>query len=355
MAAAAPAFADVNLEELEAIEPAAEASWRAPELAAEADAVAEQASLDVEADSTLAQYFRDIRREPLLTVEEERELGRLVRAGLAAARRLAASKGDAAERAELERRMQAGRRAKEKLVLANLRLVVSVAYKYANRGVPLLDLIQEGNIGLAHAVDKFDSEKGYRLTTYAYWWIRQSIARALANQARTIRLPVHTVAELGRLLQARTQLHQRLGREPSDGELARELGSTVARVRWLRRTGLPPVSLEKPIGPEGEDLLGQFIEDRTAPTPGEEAERGLVRREIRDVLDALTERERLVLSLRYGLDDGAPRTLEEVSRRIGLTRERARQIEAEALRKLRGPQFRDRLQSLLDPQPTPAG
>jgi RNA polymerase primary sigma factor len=299
---------------------------------------------DPEADTIIGQYYRDIRREPLLTADQEKAYAKMVTDGDEAERKLRRGGLNERERAELEGKVQEGRKGKEKLVLANLRLVVSLAYKFANRGVPLMDLIQEGNIGLAHAVDKYDYKKGFRFSTYAYWWIRQSITRAIANQARTVRVPIHMIGVIGRLFQANLRLQQRLGREPNETELALEMDTTVEKIRWIKQIARQPISLETPTGEDDGGQLGEFIEDRTTPTPTDVVSRRLLKEEVRDALEELSERERTVISMRYGIEDGQPHTLDEIGRRIGVTRERVRQIEGEALRKLRGPEFRRRLQ-----------
>jgi len=299
---------------------------------------------DPEADTIIGQYYRDIRREPLLTADQEKAYAKMVTDGDEAERKLRRGGLNERERAELEGKVQEGRKGKEKLVLANLRLVVSLAYKFANRGVPLMDLIQEGNIGLAHAVDKYDYKKGFRFSTYAYWWIRQSITRAIANQARTVRVPIHMIGVIGRLFQANLRLQQRLGREPNETELADEMDTTVEKIRWIKQIARQPISLETPTGEDDGGQLGEFIEDRTTPTPTDVVSRRLLKEEVRDALEELSERERTVISMRYGIEDGQPHTLDEIGRRIGVTRERVRQIEGEALRKLRGPEFRRRLQ-----------
>jgi RNA polymerase primary sigma factor len=299
---------------------------------------------DPEADTIIGQYYRDIRREPLLTADQEKAYAKMVTDGEEAERKLRRGGLNERERAELEGKVQEGRKGKEKLVLANLRLVVSLAYKFANRGVPLMDLIQEGNIGLAHAVDKYDYKKGFRFSTYAYWWIRQSITRAIANQARTVRVPIHMIGVIGRLFQANLRLQQRLGREPNETELAREMDTTVEKIRWIKQIARQPISLETPTGEDDGGQLGEFIEDRTTPTPTDVVSRRLLKEEVRDALEELSDRERTVISMRYGIEDGQPHTLDEIGRRIGVTRERVRQIEGEALRKLRGPEFRRRLQ-----------
>ncbi len=242
-------------------------------------------------------------------------------------------------------RMESGRQAREYLTSANLRLVVSVAKKYIGRGLQLLDLIQEGNVGLIRAVEKFDHRRGFKFSTYATWWIRQAITRAIADQARTIRIPVHMVETINKLMRETRRLVQELGRDPNDEELATVLGLTVDRIRVIRKTSLEPISLETPVGIEEDSLLGDFIEDVKAQAPADVATNHLLREQIQEILAKLNERERRVLQLRFGLEDGHCWTLEEVGREFNVTRERIRQIEVKALRKLRNPR---NIRSLLD-------
>ncbi|HTU71144.1 MAG TPA: RNA polymerase sigma factor RpoD [Candidatus Baltobacteraceae bacterium] len=279
-------------------------------------------------DDPVRMYLKEIGRVPLLSMEQEKSLAMRIEAGELELQR----NGTADSRIVTD-----GEEAKRQLTEANLRLVVSIAKKYVGRGMLFLDLIQEGNLGLIRAVEKFDYRKGYKFSTYATWWIRQAITRALADQARTIRIPVHMVETINRLIKVSRQLLQELGREPSVEEIAEAMALTPEKVREVMKISQEPISLETPIGEEEDSHLGDFIEDQEAVAPAEAASVMLLKEKMQDVLQNLTERERKVLVLRFGLEDGHQRTLEEVGQEFGVTRERIRQIEAKALRKLRHP------------------
>jgi RNA polymerase primary sigma factor len=276
----------------------------------------------VSIEDPVRMYLKEIGKVPLLSAEEEIELAQRM------------EKGD--------------EEAKKKLAEANLRLVVSIAKRYVGRGMLFLDLIQEGNLGLIKAVEKFDYSKGYKFSTYATWWIRQAITRAIADQARTIRIPVHMVETINKLIRVSRQLLQELGREPSPEEIAKEMNMPVERVREILKISQEPVSLETPIGEEEDSHLGDFIQDDHVPVPADAATFTLLKEQLSEVLDTLTEREQKVLRLRFGLDDGRARTLEEVGKVFNVTRERIRQIEAKALRKLRHPSRSRKLKDYLD-------
>lgn len=299
-------------------------------------------------DDPVRMYLREIGRVALLTGEDEVRLAKAMEAGIEAQMRMSGTGNTVQELLRLQREIDGGEIARRKLTEANLRLVVSVAKKYIGRGMSLLDLIQEGNIGLIRAVEKFDYTKGYKFSTYATWWIRQAITRAIADQARTIRIPVHMVETINRLIRVSRRLLQELGREPTSEEIAAEMEITPEKVREIIKVSQEPVSLETPIGEEEDSHLGDFIEDHTALAPAEAASHQLLKEQVEDVLHSLTGRERRVLQLRFGLDDGRSRTLEEVGREFGVTRERIRQIEAKALRKLRHPSRSKKLKDYLD-------
>jgi RNA polymerase primary sigma factor len=284
-------------------------------------------------------YLREIGRVPLLTAHDEVELAKAIEAGLFAEEKLASgglASRDGVQTAELMLVASDGVRAKQRLIEANLRLVVSIAKRYIGRGMVFLDLIQEGNLGLIRAVEKFDYTKGYKFSTYATWWIRQAITRAIADQARTIRIPVHMVETINKMARIQRQLHQELGREASPGEIAAEMGLPLERVAEIQRIAQEPISLQSPIGEEDSDL-GDFIEDADAVVPMEAAAFLMLQDQLDAVLDQLSIREQRIIQLRFGLTDGHPRTLEEVGREFGVTRERIRQIESKTLAKLRHP------------------
>ena len=298
-------------------------------------------------------YLKEIGRVPLLTAAEEIDLAMKIEAGIAATAELEAAEeeGREVERREKRRltRVEAvGLDAKQQLIEANLRLVVSIAKRYVGRGMLFLDLIQEGNLGLIRAVEKFDYRKGFKFSTYATWWIRQAITRAIADQARTIRIPVHMVETINKLVRVQRQLLQELGREGTPEEIAEKMDMTPERVLEIQKISQEPVSLETPIGEEEDSQLGDFIEDEAAVAPPEAASHTLMREQLKKVLDQLSERERTVISLRFGLEDGHPHTLEEVGREFGVTRERIRQIESKSLSKLRHPNNANQLRGYLE-------
>jgi RNA polymerase primary sigma factor len=291
-------------------------------------------------------YLKSIGRRQLLTAEEEVDLAKRIEAGLFAEHKLETEKRLSAQyRADLEAVSEDGRRAKAHMLEANLRLVVSVAKKYSDRGLSLLDVVQEGNLGLIRAVEKFDYTKGYKFSTYAMWWIRQAIQRGFADSARTIRLPVHVLEMLSKLSRVERDMHQRLGREPTPEELAVELDRTPDQIEELLRTSRQPISLDSTIGEDGETSIGDLIEDVDAPEAGELVDRQLMADQLRNALSALTPREATIMSMRFGLYDGNPHTLDEIGKALGLTRERIRQLEKQSLSKLRHP---SRAQPLLD-------
>ncbi|MFC4587758.1 RNA polymerase sigma factor [Sphaerisporangium corydalis] len=282
-------------------------------------------------------YLKSIGRRTLLTAAEEVELAKRIEAGLYAEHKLETESPAPARRADLEWVAADGRRAKDHMLEANLRLVVSVAKKYTDRGMALLDVVQEGNLGLIRAVEKFDYSKGYKFSTYAMWWIRQAIQRGFADSARTIRLPVHVLELLSKLSRIERDMHQRLGREPTPEELAVELDKTPDQIEELLRTSRQPISLNATIGEDGETTIGDLIEDVDAPEASEVVDRQLLGAELRGVLGNLTPREAKIMALRFGLVDGKPHTLDEIGKHLGLTRERIRQLEKESLSKLRHP------------------
>src|SRR5712691_2642046 len=303
----------------------------------------------ISTDDTVGLYLKEMARVPLLTTEQEVDLAKRLERGLIAQKKLDKMNGSAGyrRRAELEGHVEDGRGAREHLIKANTRLVVSIAKKYIGRGVPFLDLIQEGNLGLMKAVEKFDYRRGYRFSTYATWWIRQTITRAIADQGRTIRVPVHMSDRIRRLYKAARQLEQAYGRKPTPEEIAHELNLEPRKVQWMLKVSWRPLSLERPVGEEEDTEFGAFIEDDSTPTPTQSAYQNLLREKVEEVLGTLTPREARILRLRFGLHNGRQYTLEEVGQKFGLTRERIRQIEGKALRRLRHPRRSRQLRDYL--------
>ncbi len=315
----------------------------------------------VSVEDPVRMYLKEIGKVPLLSADEEIELAQKMEAGSVAVEKIPllkerlAETGDEQEKEEIQAEIKAlqldvdrGSDAKKRLAEANLRLVVSIAKRYVGRGMLFLDLIQEGNLGLIKAVEKFDYRKGYKFSTYATWWIRQAITRAIADQARTIRIPVHMVETINKLIRVSRQLLQELGREPTPEEIAEEMKMPVERVREILKISQEPVSLETPIGEEEDSHLGDFIKDDNVPVPADAATFTLLKEQLEEVLGTLTEREQKVLTLRFGLEDGRARTLEEVGKEFNVTRERIRQIEAKVLRKLRHPSRSRKLKDYLE-------
>ncbi len=312
-----------------------------------------EAGVTVLTGDPVRMYLKEIGKVPLLNAAEEIDLAMKIEAGVEATNKLEAAEAgeielDRRERRRLGRVEQVGLDAKQQLIEANLRLVVSIAKRYVGRGMLFLDLIQEGNLGLIRAVEKFDYKKGFKFSTYATWWIRQAITRAIADQARTIRIPVHMVETINKLVRIQRQLLQEKGREPTPEEIGEEMGLTAERVREIQKISQEPVSLETPIGEEEDSQLGDFIEDDSAVVPPDAASFSMLQELLGKVLDSLAERERKVISLRFGLEDGHQRTLEEVGREFGVTRERIRQIESKTLAKLRHPSKSSKLKDFLD-------
>jgi RNA polymerase primary sigma factor len=299
-------------------------------------------------DDPVRMYLREIGRVPLLTAEEEVDLAKRYEAGLAATALLSGGANlETGWKVQLRRVERSGQLAKRRLVESNLRLVVSIAKRYVGRGMLFLDLIQEGNLGLIRAVDKFDYTRGYKFSTYATWWIRQAITRAIADQARTIRIPVHMVETINKLVRVQRQLLQDLGREPTAEEIGREMDMSPERVREIQKISQEPVSLETPVGEEDDSNLGDFLEDTHAIMPSDAASFMLMQEQIAGILHTLSEREQKVIELRFGMQDGRPRTLEEVGEAFGVTRERIRQIESKTLSKLRHPSRSQQLKDYL--------
>ena len=306
-------------------------------------------------DDPVRMYLKEIGRVPLLDARQEVRVAARIKRGLEASEHLAVleesgeiDRLDLADLSRYKRLVRDGDRASDELIRANLRLVVSIAKRYVGRGMVLLDLVQEGNLGLMRAVEKFDHTKGFKFSTYATWWIRQAITRAIADQSRTIRIPVHMVEAMNRVRRVQRQMHQELKREPTVEELAAEVDEPVEKIREILRIGLDPLSLDSPVGDEDESNLADFIKDENAAAPVDVAARHLLASAVGDVLVELSDREQEVVRLRFGLEDGRPRTLEEVGRQFGVTRERIRQIEAKTLAKLRHPHRSDRLRDYLE-------
>ena len=307
----------------------------------------EVALTDIPIRDTTGMYFHEMSRVPLLTRQEEVELSHKWQDARQARQALSQNSHDEKERARLRRQIREGIRARERLIMANTRLVVSIAKRYQGHGMPFQDLIQEGNLGLMRAVDKFDPDLGYKFSTYATWWIRQAVTRALPDQGRTIRLPVHMSDSVRRLRRTVHDLEQETGRSPNVDEVAEAMGVDTDRVRWMMQVARRPLSLQTPVGEEEDSELGQFIEDEAAPMPTQVAEQALLRQELEELLESLTPREARVLSMRFGLEDGQPRSLEEIGNRFGVSRERIRQIEKQALQRLRHPRRSRRLRDYL--------
>ena len=302
----------------------------------------------IASDDTVGLYLKEMARVPLLTTEEEVDLAMRLEAGKEAGRALCHLNGhNPQRRLELEFLVEDGKNAREHLIKANTRLVVSIAKKYMGRGVPFLDLIQEGNLGLMKAVEKFDYRRGYRFSTYATWWIRQTITRAIADQGRTIRVPVHMSDRIRRLYRTARELEQERGRKPTPEEIAEAMDLEPRKVQWMLRVSWRPLSLERPVGEEEDSELGSFIEDETTPTPTQSTHDNLLREKVEEVLSTLSPREARILRLRFGLHNGRSYTLEEVGQKFGLTRERIRQIEGKALRRLRHPRRSRQLRDYL--------
>jgi RNA polymerase primary sigma factor len=321
-----------------------------PSKAAEEEMRIEQDAFDlsgISSDDSVGLYLKEMARVPLLSLEEEVQLARKLCNAQDAQEDLQRNGHNLDEQDRLEQIIEDGRLAREHLIKANTRLVVSIAKKYMGRGVPFLDLIQEGNLGLMKAVEKFDYTRGYRFSTYATWWIRQTITRAIADQGRTIRVPVHMSDRIRRLYKTARQLEQEHGRKPTPEEIAEAMDLEPRKVRWMLKVSWRPLSLERPVGEEEDSELGSFIEDENTPTPTQSAYQNLLREKVEEVLSTLTPREARILRLRFGLQNGRSYTLEEVGQKFGLTRERIRQIEGKALRRLRHPRRSRQLRDYL--------
>ncbi len=303
---------------------------------------------NISSDDTIGLYLKEMSRVPLLNLDEEMSIAKRIELGRSSKKELESNHKDDTQRMELQDFVDDGIAAREHLIKANTRLVVSVAKRYMGRGVPFLDLIQEGNLGLMKAVEKFDYHRGFRFSTYATWWIRQTITRSIADQGRTIRVPVHMVDRIRQLYKLTHEMEQELGRAPTNEELAEKLDVPISKVEWMLRVSWLPLSLESPINDDEEDSeLGQFVEDQLTPTPIQSAYAKLLREKIEEVLDTLPPREARILRLRFGLENGHNYTLEEVGEKFGLTRERIRQIESKALRRLRHPRRSRQLRDYL--------
>src|SRR3990172_7824386 len=303
---------------------------------------------NIDISDTIGLYLKEAARVPLLTAQEEVELSQRIERGRLAREEIARGNSSPRRARELCKLIEDGWDAREHLIIANSRLVISVAKKYIGRGVPFLDLIQEGNIGLMRAAKKFDYRRGFKFSTYATWWIRQAITRAIADQGRTIRVPVHMGDQISKMLRAQHQLKQQLSRDPTTDELAEKLEVTTLKVEHMIQASRHPFSLQTPVGDEEEDVLADFIEDQDTPPPDDSAANNLLRERIWEALSELPAREARILQLRYGLIDGKAHTLKEVGRKMGVTRERVRQIEAQALRRLRSPHVQHALRGYLD-------
>jgi len=339
----------IEISDAELEEPVVEPKERKAPVTVESTVTTSDIDLSaIDIDDSISLYLKEIGRIPLLTAEQEVSLAKRMEAGRDTKKRLSNNrKFSHQDRLELSAIVRDGKSAQEHLIKANSRLVVSVAKKYVGRGVPFLDLIQEGNIGLIRAVNKFDYRRGYKFSTYATWWIRQAVTRAIADQGRTIRVPVHMYEQINRLARVSRQLVQELGRDPTVEEIAGELGVSPKKVERTIKVSQRPLSLEMPVGEEDDSFLGDFIEDSDAPSPTDQASQQLLRDQIDDIFVSLTPREVRILQLRFGLVDGYSYTLEEVGKKFGVTRERIRQIEAQALGRLRHPSRSRKLRDFL--------
>jgi len=339
----------IEISDVELEEPVVEPRERKAPVTVESTVTTSDIDLSaIDIDDSISLYLKEIGRIPLLTAEQEVSLAKRMEAGRDTKKRLSNNRTlSHQDRVELSAIVRDGKSAQEHLIKANSRLVVSVAKKYVGRGVPFLDLIQEGNIGLIRAVNKFDYRRGYKFSTYATWWIRQAVTRAIADQGRTIRVPVHMYEQINRLARVSRQLVQELGRDPTVEEIAGELGVSPKKVERTIKVSQRPLSLEMPVGEEDDSFLGDFIEDSDAPSPTDQASQQLLRDQIDDIFVSLTPREVRILQLRFGLVDGYSYTLEEVGKKFGVTRERIRQIEAQALGRLRHPSRSRKLRDFL--------